>query len=87
MVQCDITLISPALYTEETWLEATHSWVVMANSGLIIGGYLSFYKLYLIVFTADTLKLSHAATEIDFMLQGKLFVIQYFRIQDILYPL
>ena len=76
----DILYIYSALDPEYTWTEVAHAWVFVVKSIGIRGSSLVFTNLSLMNFTADTLKVSHAPTKMDFMWRGKSFVVPYFRI-------
>ena len=79
-VRCDILLVSSSLDPEDTWMKASHAWVLVVNSVGMRGGSLILTKLSLMNFLDDTLKVSHAFTNIDLICWGKQFVILYFRI-------
>ena len=63
----DILLISSSLATEGTWTEASHAWVFVVKSGELRGSSLFFNNLPLMIVLDDTLKASHAPTNMDYM--------------------
>ena len=63
----DILWIYSDLDIEDNWTEAEHAWVLVVKLRGMSGGSLVFTKLYLMTFSADTLKESHTSTNINFM--------------------
>ena len=63
----DIPFISLALGPEETWTKAAHVWVFAVKSVVMRGYGFVFKNLSLMIFPADTVKSSHAYTNMEFM--------------------
>ena len=63
----DIPLIYSDLYPEDKLMEVAHAWEFMVKAGGLRGGSFVFTKLSLMNFTADTLKESHASTNMVFI--------------------
>ena len=70
----DLSLISLALVTEDTWTEAENAWVFVVKLGGMGGGgggcSFFFKKLFLVMLPAYTLKSSHDSTIDGFYLVG-----------------
>ena len=60
-------LISSDFSPEETCMESAHAWVLVVMLGELRGSSFVFTNISLLMFTVDTLKLSHASTNIEFM--------------------
>ena len=52
---------------EDVWMEATHACVFFIMLGGLRGSILVLENLYLMMFTADTVKASHVSTMTEFM--------------------
>ena len=70
----NILLIYLVLVLEDTWTEASYAWAFVVNSVGMRGSRFLFTNLSLMNVMADTLKESHASTNIEFMWQGKFFL-------------
>ena len=69
----DILFISWVLGLEDTWTEAENAWVFVVNLVGMMGSSFVFTNISLMMFPADTLKMSHDSTKTEFMWQGKNF--------------
>ena len=56
MVWHAIKLIYSTLSPEDTWMEATHTWVLVLKSGGLRGGSFVFNNMSLMMLPEDTLK-------------------------------
>ena len=65
---CAVSFIYLLLVPGETWTEAEHAWVFVVKLVVLRVGRFVFKNLSLMMFPSDTLKVSHAYTNMGFML-------------------
>ena len=63
----DISLVSSHLDSEGTCVEAAHAWVFVVKFGGLRNNSFVFTNISLMMFPADTSKVSHASTKMEFM--------------------
>ena len=76
----DISFIYSDLASGDTCTKAAYTWEFGIKSGVIRVSSFGLKNMSLMTFLADTLKASHAFTNMEFMWWGNIFVVPYFSI-------